>query len=117
MKTHFYHDEILEVCSNDHCSVDSIFEALQKTNPEIGRSTVYRNVEELVQKKKLQKITGALSKALFETTKEPHAHFVCREKNVVLDIPLPEIDLSLLPPDCEIDTIDLRVYGKKRGNK
>lgn len=114
MKTHFYHDEILEVCKNNHCTVDSIFEELQKTNPNVGRSTVYRNVEELVKQKKLQKLTGALSKAVFEIIKEPHAHFICREKNFVMDMPLPEIDLSLLPPECEIDTIDLRIYGKRK---
>lgn len=114
MKKHFYHDEILKVCKDNHCSVDSIFEELQKTNPEVGQSTIYRNVEELVKKKKLQKITGALSKAVFETTKDPHAHFICKEKNIILDIPLPEIDLSLLPSECEIDSIDLRIYGKNQ---
>jgi Fe2+ or Zn2+ uptake regulation protein len=47
MKTHAYLLNIKEICRNNHLTVDDIFEKLKKSHPKVGRSTVYRNVEEM----------------------------------------------------------------------
>jgi Fe2+ or Zn2+ uptake regulation protein len=47
MKTHFYTQEIINICDNNHLTVDEIFELLSKNFPNAGKSSIYRNVEEL----------------------------------------------------------------------
>jgi Fe2+ or Zn2+ uptake regulation protein len=47
MKTHAYLLDIKEICRDNHLTVDDVFEKLKKVYPKVGRSTVYRNVEEM----------------------------------------------------------------------
>jgi Fur family peroxide stress response transcriptional regulator len=56
MKKHYYLDRIVEVCDHKHLTVDEIFTALKEEFPEVGKSSVYRNVEELSKKGELVKI-------------------------------------------------------------
>ena len=112
MKKHFYQQDIIDICTENHLTVDAIFAEIQKKYPKAGRSTIYRNVEEMCDTKKLTKIIGVGAKAYFEATKKPHAHFICRETGVIHDIPLPVLDLSHLPSSCSIENIDIRIYGK-----
>jgi Fe2+ or Zn2+ uptake regulation protein len=50
MKTHYYTDDIINICTDKHLTVDQIFNFLQEKYPEIGRSSIYRNVEQLSEK-------------------------------------------------------------------
>lgn len=50
MKTHFYMQKILEICDNNHLSVEEIFESIKNKFPDAGKSSIYRNVDELVKK-------------------------------------------------------------------
>jgi Fe2+ or Zn2+ uptake regulation protein len=47
MKIHAYLLDIKDICKDKHLTVDEIFEKLKKKYPKVGRSTVYRNVEEM----------------------------------------------------------------------
>lgn len=57
MKTHFYTQEIIDICENKHLSVDEIFTSISEKYPEAGKSSIYRNVEELTSHGKLKKVT------------------------------------------------------------
>lgn len=50
MKTHFYTQDIIDICDNNHLTVDEIFEMVAKKHPNAGKSSIYRNVEELAEK-------------------------------------------------------------------
>ena len=50
MKIHYYTDDIIDICTDKHLTVDEIFSHLQEKYPEIGRSSIYRNVEQLSEK-------------------------------------------------------------------
>jgi len=47
MKTHYYSEKIIEICTHKHLVVDEIYTELLKDFPEVGKSSIYRNVEEL----------------------------------------------------------------------
>jgi Fur family ferric uptake transcriptional regulator len=49
MRTHQYRDIICNTCECRHLSADDIFEAIKKTEPKIGRATVYRNIESMAE--------------------------------------------------------------------
>lgn len=111
MKKHFYHQAILELCTCQHFTVDEIFERIQKEYPRAGRSTIYRNVEELAEKGELKKIAGAGNKALFERKMEQHAHFICKNTGEVFDIEIPALLLKNLPSEYQVEETDIRIFG------
>jgi Fe2+ or Zn2+ uptake regulation protein len=49
MRTHQYRDIICNTCECRHLSADDIFEAVKKSEPKIGRATVYRNIESMAE--------------------------------------------------------------------
>lgn len=113
MKSHFYHEAILEICTLKHLTVDEIFESVKAKFPKAGFSTIYRNVEELTANGSLHKISGIGTKALFERHIDGHiAHFVDKKTGMVYDLPLPEsLILERLPAGFSPESVDVRVYG------
>ena len=111
MKKHFYHNEILEICTNRHLTADEIFEELKKKHPQVGLSTVYRNVEELTQQGKLKKITNIGKKAVFEKNKWYHIHLYDEESNLIHDVDLSKIDLPI-PENFQVSDIDITIKWK-----
>lgn len=111
MKKHFYKEEIAEYCLYKHLTVDEIFNYINQKFPQAGRSTVYRNVEELVKEGKLKKIAGAGNKLIYEGKITPHAHLICRKTNTVTDIPFNKKFLKKLPKNFEVEDLDINVYG------
>jgi len=56
MKTHYYTNDIVEICDNNHLTVSEIYDYISEKYPEAGKSSIYRNVEELVKKGDLKKV-------------------------------------------------------------
>jgi Fe2+ or Zn2+ uptake regulation protein len=56
VKIHYYTNEIIDLCDCSHLTVEEIFEKISKKYPEAGKSSIYRNVEELVKKGELRKV-------------------------------------------------------------
>ncbi len=56
MKIHYYKKDILEICNKKHLTVEEIFKKIVKKYPDAGKSSIYRNVEELVASNDLKKI-------------------------------------------------------------
>jgi Fe2+ or Zn2+ uptake regulation protein len=57
MKLHYYKEDIVNICDNKHLTVEEIFEQIKKDYPEAGKSSIYRNVEQLVESNDLRKVT------------------------------------------------------------
>lgn len=123
MKKHYYTNDILSICDGHHLTVDEIFEQVQKKFPEAGKSTIYRNVEQLAKKGELTKVSGIAKKILFEKSKENHAHFICSDSGKVIDIQLnniPEISRKNFLEKIQasqsnilsVDNLDIKIYGK-----
>ncbi len=115
MKTHFYTDAIIEICNNKHLPVDVIYTELSKKYPDAWKSSIYRNVEELVKKWKLTKVIGVGKKAYFEKTKNPHAHLIDEETGEIFDIEewsLGNCFTWNLPKNFKITDMDIKIFGK-----
>lgn len=56
MKTHYYTNEIIDICDCNHLTVAEIYTRISNKYPEAGKSSIYRNVEELVEKGDLRKV-------------------------------------------------------------
>jgi Fur family iron response transcriptional regulator len=111
MKLHYYYDEILALCENQHLTVDAIFSHLSHENPQIWKSSIYRNVEDLVEKGSLKKLVWIGKKAYFETNKWPHIHLVDTHTGAILDFHS-QVDVPSLPKNFQVHDMDLKIYGK-----
>ncbi|MCT4617592.1 MAG: transcriptional repressor [Candidatus Gracilibacteria bacterium] len=111
MKTHFYKEDIKKICYNNHLDVDTIFERVKKIYPKAGRSTIYRNVEELTLEGGLKKLSGIGQKAYYEGIKENHAHLVNKKTGEIIDVEIKNLDINI-PENFDVENIDIRIYGE-----
>ncbi len=115
MKTHFYTGSIIEICNNQHLTVDEVFQAISAKFEDAGKSSIYRNVEELVKNWKLTKVTWVWKKAYFEKTKSAHAHLIDEESWKISDIEFKDLDksfLNKLPKNFAVSNMDIKIFGK-----
>lgn len=112
MKTHAYLLSIRDICINSHLTVDEIFERLKKDYPKVGRSTVYRNVEEMTKLWVLTKIVWIKDKALYEVTKDNHIHLIDTSKWYIRDLSIDNINIPGIPYNFAIDYMNVDIYGK-----
>jgi len=112
MKTHAYLPVIIEICTENHCNVDQIYDKLKETHPKVGRSTVYRNVEEMNKEGILTKISGIWEKALYELTKWNHIHLIDTETWEIMDIDMDKIEIPGLPKNFKLEFSDIKLFGK-----
>ncbi len=112
MKTHFYTGKILEICDNNHYSVAEIFENIKTIFPDAGKSSIYRNVDELVQSGDLKKIVGIWKKAYYEKTKPEHIHLIDNITGEIHDIEKKDLHLAGLPSNFNIDSMDVKIFWK-----
>jgi Fe2+ or Zn2+ uptake regulation protein len=115
MKKHYYHQLILEICDKKHLPVEEIYKAVLLKFPAAGKSTIYRNVEELYEIGSLKKLTGFGGKSLFEKNHgDSHAHLIDEKNGLIEDIALPEIFLDEIKEKYQIKGIDLKIFAQKK---
>lgn len=115
MKKHYYLADILQLCTHNHLSAEDIFLSLKKKFPMIAQGSVYRNLDKLVQQKKLTQVKGVHNKVLYEHTVTPHVHFVSKKTGRVIDIPFDTSTISIpFPKWYTPDHIDIVVYWDKK---
>lgn len=112
MKTHFYTQDIIEICDNKHLTVDEIFEIISKKYPLAWKSSIYRNVEELTSKWALKKIIWVNKKTYFEKVKTPHIHLIDKTNWSIIDLDIDEIPKFKLPKWFEAYDYDIKIFWK-----
>lgn len=71
--------------SNNHPSVDEIFEKVKIQFSSISLDTVYRSVESLEKMNLVNRICGIEGKNHFEANIHPHHHFICTSCHAIFD--------------------------------
>lgn len=56
MRVHQYREVIQKTCHCRHLSAEEIFDEIKKTHPQVGRATIYRNIEQMFSDNLLRKI-------------------------------------------------------------
>lgn len=110
MKTHFYNNEIIEICNNNHLTIDEIFKEITKKYPKAWKSSIYRNVEELANRWFLRKIIWIWKKAYFEKVREKHIHLIDEKTWKITDLDLENINIPEIPKNFNINKIDIKVF-------
>ena len=69
-----------------HINVDDLYAELKKKIPSISLSTIYKNVNTMMEKGFLTEVKLNGQKNVYELIKERHSHVVCTRCNQVIDI-------------------------------
>lgn len=112
MRIHKYRDIILETCHCRHLSAEDIFEEIKKTHPEVGRATIYRNIEQMSSENLLRKIPGPNCKNYFESNDTPHAHLVDDRSKIFCDFPMSNVSVTDIPNGYEVAEICIHIRKK-----
>ena len=92
-----------------HPTADMVYEEVKKKLPRLSFSTVYRNLNQLVEQNKIKKISLDNEKYIYDNVKKDHAHFYCIKCGVLEDVELSNnIKLNI---NYEINSIELVVKG------
>ncbi len=78
-----------------HLNIDTLYVELKKKFPSISLSTIYKNINTMIQKDFLSELKVPSQKNLYELIKEEHSHLICTECKKVMDICLNISELLL----------------------
>jgi len=96
-----------------HPSVDTIYQALKATNPNLSRTTVYNTLELLTKKGLILTLDFGEGFLRYDGNVEPHSHFQCEKCGAVIDIiETAEGCEKMLPKGCTLSSASLYLYGK-----
>jgi len=113
MKKHYYNEYITEICDNKHLNVDEIYGIVKVKFPEAWKSSIYRNVENLVKKWELKKVEWIGKKSYFEKAKNEHIHLIDVDSWKIIDIDIEnELLFKNLPKNFKLESIDIKIFGK-----
>lgn len=122
MNKHRYKQEIYLLVEGGYRTADQIFSQLKKNYPNVWIGTVYRNLQELIDEKKIEKISGIMDKNIYEIKKWPedsiHGHLVCENSEKVISIDMSKLknfDFGI-PEDFELDKVEVIFYGKYKNS-
>lgn len=88
---------VLKAC--DHPTAEEVLDRARKHIPNIGVSTVYRNLNTLVEMGEIRRVHIPGHPERFDPRMAAHAHAVCTNCKKVYDL-LPKDDLSYLSSIC-----------------
>lgn len=84
------------LCSTTcHPTADWIYSEARKAIPDISLGTVYRNLQVLLEDKRIQELNYGKGQSRFDGNPKPHYHFVCERCARVLDF---DLDDELVQP-------------------
>ncbi len=69
-----------------HPTAETLLEILNRENPNIGITTLYRNLNQLAEAGMIKKIDGLESSAHFDHNTHEHYHFICNVCKKVFDV-------------------------------
>lgn len=103
---------ILDYINHCHChpTADKVYEEVKKVLPRISFSTVYRNLNQLVEQDKIKKISLDGEKYIFDDVEKKHIHFYCNKCGFLKDIFIENI-ISVENIEEEVQSIEVVVKG------
>jgi Fe2+ or Zn2+ uptake regulation protein len=86
MRTNVYKEQILNLLRTRHLLTIA---EIHKAIPEANYSTVFRNVEQLLNDKEIKKVMINNKHIAYESSKENHDHFICNDCGTIEAIHIP----------------------------
>ncbi len=102
--------------SNQHVTVDQVYQKASAEYPMLSPATVYRNMEQMVESDLLKHLDLGGTSMRYDTNLEEHHHFVCTECGKVSDVYLEDIQYKMDTnrshlEKAKINSLDLHLQG------
>ncbi|MBN1165207.1 MAG: transcriptional repressor [Candidatus Krumholzibacteriota bacterium] len=100
-----------------HPTADDIFMHIRKKYTTISRATVYSTLKLLLDLGEIQELSiRKRGEVCFDTSREPHHHFLCRQCGKIIDIELPyphkcQIVQAGENQRCQVEEMQAYLYG------
>lgn len=101
MRTNVYKEQILNLLKKKHLLTIS---EIHKAIPEADYSTIFRNVEQLLNKKEIKKVMIDQKSIAYESSEDSHDHFICNDCGTIESIHIPHKSIK----GHKIDDITVR---------
>src|SRR5262249_48773216 len=100
----------LLLAAPQHLSAEQILASLRGTGARVSKATVYNTLNLFAAHGLIRQLSVDGSRAWFDSNVDPHYHFHDLESGALIDVPVPEVAFSRLPPPppgTEVAGIDL----------
>lgn len=97
-----------------HPTAEEIYQDVIATLPDVSRTTIYRNLNQMVEDNRINALQFDKGATRYEKIKHDHSHFYCRKCGRIFDLPLLEVDLQPaqeLIKGCEIEEVEVLLSG------
>jgi Fur family transcriptional regulator, iron response regulator len=100
-----------------HLSAEQILANLRSSGARVSKATVYNTLNLFASHGLIRQLSVDGSRAWFDSNVDPHYHFHDLESGALIDVPVPEVEFSRLPPPpagTEVAGIDLVIRLRKK---
>jgi Fur family transcriptional regulator, iron response regulator len=107
----------LLLSSPQHLSAEQILASLRAAGARVSKATVYNTLNLFAGRGLIRQLSVDGSRAWFDSNVEPHYHFHDLATGALIDVPVPAVEFSRLPPPpvgTEVAGIDLVIRLRKK---
>lgn len=108
----------LLLAAPQHLSAEQILARLESTGSRVSKATVYNTLNLFADRGLIRQLSVDGSRAWFDSNVEAHYHFHHVDSGALVDVAVPEVEFSRLPPapeGMEVAGIDLVIRLRRRG--
>jgi Fur family iron response transcriptional regulator len=107
----------LLLAAPQHLSAEQIIVALAASGRRVSKATVYNTLKIFAASGLIRQLTIDDTRAWYDSNMGAHYHFHDAESGALIDVPVPEVEFSRLPPTpdgMEVEGIDLVIRLRKK---
>ena len=100
-----------------HLSAEQILASMRATGTRVSKATVYNTLNLFAERGLIRQLSVDGSRAWFDSNVDPHYHFHDLTTGALIDVPVPAVEFSRLPPPppgTEVAGIDLVIRIRKK---
>jgi Fur family transcriptional regulator, iron response regulator len=100
-----------------HLSAGQIIASLAASGRRVSKATVYNTLKIFASSGLIRQLTIDDSRAWYDSNMGAHYHFHDAESGALIDVPVPQVEFSRLPPTpegMEVESIDLVIRLRKK---
>jgi Fur family iron response transcriptional regulator len=109
----------LLLCEPQHLSAEQILASLRASGARVSKATVYNTLNLFASHGLIRQLSVDGTRAWFDSNVDAHYHFHDLTSGALIDVPVPDVEFSRLPPPppgTEVDGIDLVIRLRKKAS-